>query len=236
MGNFKKYFLIFCFLSLQVSAQKEFAINGVVLDSDSLTAIPFTYVINTRTGNGTLSDFNGRFTISGLNKDTISFSYIGYLKKKVLVGFIPQVSDTTKQFYRVIMRKAIYELGTITINSFQIKPYERQYMERVINRPRATGIDAFSSPISALYEQFSRRGRESRKLAEIFERIFMEEQIAQKLNAEILRKLTGDDTIDFEKFRKFCYTCPDDFILRNEGYVLYDAIMQCYRRWIREKN
>lgn len=226
-------FLIF--ISLDLISQREFLINGVVLESDSQTVIPFVYVINTKTGNGSLSDFNGRFTVRGSNKDTLIFSYVGFLKKKVLLGLVPSINDSTKQFVKIIMRKTVYELGAVTIQSFQIKPYERDYMNRVINRPKATGIDAFSSPITALYDQFSRRGRENRKLAEIFERIFIEEQIAQKFNPEILRKLTGDENIDFEKFRRFCYTCPDEFILRNDGYELYDAIMQCYNRWLREK-
>ena len=35
------------------------------------------------------------------------------------------------------------------------------------------------------------------------EEIFIKEAVAKKFNAETLRKLTGDDTIDFERFRIF---------------------------------
>lgn len=231
----KTFFILSIFLISKTIAQKEYTIQGVVLESDSQNVIPFTYVINSRTGNGSLTDFNGRFIVRGTDKDTLIFSYIGYLKKKVLIGLVHNASDSTKVFQKIILRKSVYELGDVTINAFKIKDYEREYMNRVINRSRPTGLDAFSSPFTAFYEQFSRRGREKRKLSEIFERIFIEEQVAKKFNPEILRKLTGDDQIDFERFRKFCYTCNDEFIIRNEGYDLYEEIMRCYKRWIKEK-
>jgi hypothetical protein len=217
-----------------VFAQRNYLVQGVVVEEDSATAVPFAYVINARTGNGCLTDFNGKFSITGSEKDTIVFTYIGFAKKKVLVGLIRNSSDTTKQFLKVTLHKTIYTLDGFSVTAFKIKPSERAYMERVINRPRPTGIEAFQSPITALYEAFSHKGKANRKLAAIFEQIFIDEQVAQKFNPEILRRLTGDETIDFERFRKYCYSVTDDFILSHEGYDLYEAIMGCYKRWKKE--
>ncbi len=235
MKSFQKYLYLLLSLSflgtVNLSAQRNFQIQGTIFEDDSTTFIPFAYVINLRTGNGCMSDYNGRFTISGANEDTIVISYIGYLKKKMLIGLIANSNDSVKGPVKVILPKNMITLNTFTATAFKIKPYEREYMERIIHRPRALGVNALASPITALYEQYSRKGRESRKLAAIFEQIFIEEQIARKFNPEILRQLTGDDTIDFERFRKYCYTISNDFILTHDGYELYEPIMQCYRRW-----
>jgi hypothetical protein len=85
--------------------------------------------------------------------------------------------------------------------------------------------------ITALYMQFSKRGKEQRKLAEIFEQILIDEQVAQKLNPEILRKLTGDDNLNFEQFRRYCFSLTDYYILSHDGYDLYYKVMECYYRW-----
>jgi hypothetical protein len=82
--------------------------------------------------------------------------------------------------------------------------------------------------------QFSKKGKEQQKLAKIFEDIFIQEEIGKKFNGETLRKLTGDENIDFEKFRKYCYYLSNDFIINNEGYDLYYRVMDCYYRWKEE--
>ena len=61
-----------------------------------------------------------------------------------------------------------------------------------------------------------------------------EVQVFKKFNGETLRKLTGDETIDFEKFRKYCYYLSNDFIINTEGYDLYYRVMDCYYRWKEE--
>jgi hypothetical protein len=227
--------IIFSVISLfSLQAQRNFLINGVITESDSNAIMPYVYVINARTGNGTISDHNGRFTVTGYNSDTLVFTFVGFLRKKVLVANIPSLSDSTKKFYKITMHQAMVNLNTISVAAFKIKPAERAYMERVIKAPKVQGIDYASSPITALYEQFSRAGRERRKLAAIFEQIFIEEQVSKKFNPEILRKLTGDDTIDFERFRKFSFELNDAFILTHDGYDLYEAIMKSYQRWLRE--
>ena len=95
-------------------------------------------------------------------------------------------------------------------------------------------INAMESPISALYMQFSKKGKEQRKLAAIFEEIFIKEAVEKKFNAEVLRKLTGDDTIDFDRFKKYCFYLSNEFIMSHEGYELYYRVMDCYYRWKEE--
>ena len=216
------------------NAQQKYLIQGIITEEDSISPIPFAYVINTSTGNGSLCNYDGKFSILASDNDSISFSYLGYLKRTIHVRRIKNLNDSTKIYLRIILLKNIFLLKTYDVYDFKIKPYEREYMNRVINRPRITGINSLESPISALYDAFSRKGKANRKLASLYEQMLIDELVEKKFNPEILRRLTGDETIDFEKFRRYCYNISDQFIIMNDGYDLYAPIMERYRKWKKE--
>ena len=207
-------------------------IKGIVTEPDSITPMPFVYVINSQTGQGQMSDGNGKFTVIANDKDSIIFSFVGYVRLKIAAG---KLYKGVYKECKVIMKEMEYKLNQVVVSDFKLKPYEKDYMKRVIEGSKTKVVNAMESPISALYMQFSQKGKEQRKLAKIFEDIFIQEAVAKKLNAETLRKLTGDDSIDFEKFRKYCYYLSNDYIINHDGYDLYYRVMDCYYRWKEEK-
>lgn len=207
-------------------------IKGRIVESDSNTVMPFVYIINKSTGNGTMSDNSGNFYLRTNTNDTLVVSFVGYVRLKLPVN---KLRADEKGEVTIVMKKIVYALGPITVTTFKLKPYEREKMKKVIEDAKIRPVDAISSPITALYNQFSKRGKEQRKLAAIFEQVFIEEQVNQKLNPEILRKLTGDETIDYEKFRRYCYPLTDYYILNHDGYDLYYKVMECYYRWKDER-
>jgi len=108
-------------------------------------------------------------------------------------------------------------------------------MKRYVKQNAAPkGINAIESPITALYDHFSRKGKERSKLQQIFEQILMQEEVAKKFNPEILRQLTEDEFIDYDAFRRYCWRISDQYILSHDGYDLYAPIMDCYRHWKRD--
>ncbi len=229
----KNKFIFFCFFGfIGLFGQSQTLIKGIVTEPDSLTPMPFVYVINAQSGQGQMSDGNGYFSIIANDKDSIIFSFVGYVRLKI------PASQLHKESYKpckVVMQETVYKLNQVIVSEFKLKPYEKDYMRRVIQGSKTKPMNVIESPISALYLKFSHKGKEQRKLAQIFEEIFMQEEIAKKFNPEILRKLTGDDRIDFEKFRKYCYYLSNDFIINHDGYELYARIMDCYYRWKDEK-
>ncbi|MBK8368605.1 MAG: carboxypeptidase-like regulatory domain-containing protein [Bacteroidetes bacterium] len=216
-------------LSFQGFSQN--VIKGIITQPDSTTPIPFVYVINSTTGHGQMSDGNGKFSIIANDRDSIIFSFVGYIRLKIPASKLYKGFKETK----VVMIETAYKLNQVVVSDFKLKPYEKDYMKRVIQGSKQNVVNAMESPISALYMQFSQKGKEQRKLAAIFENIFIEEAVAKKFNAEVLRKLTGDETIDFEKFRKYCYYLSNDYIINHDGYDLYYRVMDCYYRWKDEK-
>ena len=217
------------FLSLQGFAQN--VIKGIITESDSVSPMPFVYVINASNGHGQMSDGNGKFSIVASDRDSIIFSFVGYIRLKIPASKLYKGFKESK----VVMIETAYKLNQVVVSDFKLKPYEKDYMKRVIQGSKTSVVNAMESPISALYMQFSQKGKEQRKLAAIFEEIFIQEAVAKKFNAETLRKLTGDDTIDFERFRKYCYYLSNDYIINHDGYDLYYRVMDCYYRWKDEK-
>ncbi len=207
----------------------QFLIKGVVVESDSTTVVPFVYVINKSNGNGTMTDNEGRFSLSTQINDTLICSSIGFSKQYLSVS--EAIKTSNKGEVKLVMMKQYINLNTVTVNTFKYKPYERMYMNDIIERSKIRQMDYATSPISALYMRFSKEGKQISKLAKIFESILIEEQVQKKLSKQILTRLIGDDTIDYEAFRKYCYEANDYYIITHEGIELYTKVMDCYRRW-----
>ena len=84
--------------------------------------------------------------------------------------------------------------------------------------------------IVSFFKRYPLKTKKEKDL-EIFEQILVREEVEKKFNPEILRQLTEDQFIDFERFRRYCWYVNDEYILSHEGYELYAPIMDCYRRW-----
>jgi hypothetical protein len=228
---FRKIILAaFCACSMSANAQQ--LLKGRVFSSDS-SAMPFVYLINKSNGNGTMSDSEGRFSMLSSAADTLICAYIGFLKLQLPVS---KVARDVNGEARIVMTPLPFNLSQVNVTAFRIKPYEREYMQDIIDRSRMKKMDMAYSPITALYMRYSKEGRQINKLAKIFEQLLIDEQVGKKFNREILLRLTGDDKIDFDAFRKYCYYLDDQFIIHSEGVELYSRIMDCYKRYKAELN
>ncbi|MBA3663203.1 MAG: carboxypeptidase-like regulatory domain-containing protein [Bacteroidetes bacterium] len=227
--NFLK---VIFFLLLPANFLAQQLIKGVIVERDSATLMPFVYIINKSNGNGTMSDNDGRFTLLSKSDDTLICSYVGYAKLYVPVK---SLKSNEKGLVKLIMGQQMVNLNTVTVTTFKIKPYERDYMQKIIDESKIRKLDYLGSPITALYMQYSKEGRQIRKLAKIFEDLFDQEQVAKKLTPEILARLTGDENIDFEAFRRYCYYISNYFIINHEGAELYSKVMDCYKTFKAER-
>jgi hypothetical protein len=207
-------------------------IKGFVVENDSSTIMPFVYIINKSNGNGTMSDNDGKFMLYTNSNDTLVCSYIGFAKLIIPVKDIPV---NKKGEARLVMTALPVNLAPVYITAFTYKPYEREYMNDIIDRSRIKTMDYFGSPVTALYMRYSKEGRQINKLAKIFEGLLIEEQVQKKLSREILVRLTGDEKIDYYAFRKYCYYVNDQFIISHDGIELYSRVMECYKRWKAER-
>jgi hypothetical protein len=217
---------LLCFFVRRADAQK--IIRGVVVEQDSVTVMPFVYIINKSNGNGTMSDNDGKFSLATSIDDTLICSYFAHTRLHIPVR---KLNPDARGEVKLVMIQLPVSLAAVTISTFKFRPYEREYMTDIIEKSRIRSLDYANSPISALYMQYSREGKQIRKLAKIFEDLLIEEQVQKKLSREILARLTKDDHIDYDAFRRYCYYVSDYFIISHDGVDLYSRVMECYKRW-----
>lgn len=59
--------------------------SGVIIKADDLTSVPYTTVRIKNTRRGTISDYNGYFSIVATKKDTLTFSAIGFKENAFII-------------------------------------------------------------------------------------------------------------------------------------------------------
>jgi hypothetical protein len=215
-------------LSLTGFSEAQQVIKGVVVEHDSTTVLPFVYIINKSNGNGTMSDNDGRFMLTSSPNDTLICSYVGFQKLYVPVS---SLLKNEKGEVKLVMRQSAVQLAPVNITAFKIQPYERAYMNDIIERSVIRKLNYASSPFTSVYMRYSKEGKQIQKLARIFENILIEEEVQRRLSREILVRLTGDDKIDYYAFRRYCYYLNDQYIVTHEGAELYSRVMDCYKTW-----
>ncbi len=76
--------LLLVFLLGSLTAFSQRTVTGTVIDSETQAPLPGANVIEAGTSNGTITDFDGNFTLeTKANSGAISISYVGYINKKM---------------------------------------------------------------------------------------------------------------------------------------------------------
>ena len=202
--------------------------------------MPFAYVVNKNSTTGTLTDASGKFSIPVKMGDTISFSYLGYGVTRI---FTHQLKDSVKNSMlsiKVFLRQKANELRPVLITNHSFTKEEKEYYKskvdaykRVVSSPFVSGPTGAGLSIDALYYTFSKKGKELQKLSEIYQQLLIDETREHRLSDEKLRMLCGNDTLNVNAFRRYCYL-PDQFILSSSDYELYVAVKKYYEMYRRK--
>lgn len=225
------FVLIFPLLN---KAQSLVIISGQVYDKESKLPLPKLMVINKRTNNGIFADEEGNFSIKVLQSDTILFSAVGFkLKKICLKDSIPK-----NYFYmRVPLEKLFYTLKEVSI----FAPRTLKEIDKDIGLLDSTksyqtfeNINAVESPITYLYERFSKFGRSKQRVME-----WQNEDLKRDILKSLFRLYIKHDIIDlteeeFDAFIKYC-NLSEEFIKNASQFELVMAIKGKYEtfqyRW-----
>ena len=224
--------LLICF-SINALAQNSVIISGQAFDKESKLPLPKLMVINNRTNQGVFADAEGKFAITGLQSDTILFSAIGFLVKKVCV-----IDSTAKKKYyvEVTLQKLQYTLKEISVfASRNLNEIQRDIDKLGVKKGYSIdGLDALGSPITYLYERFSKFGRSKQKVAE-----WENEDLKRDILKDLFRLYVKHDIIDlndseFDSFIKYL-NLSDEFIQNATQFELVMAIKGKYEsfkyRW-----
>ena len=85
--------------------------SGVVVESDSLRAIPYTSIIVKNNNRGTISDFFGYYSFVAQKNDTVEFTAIGYSSAQYVIP--DSLSSYTYSLIQVLKKDTIYLQTTV---------------------------------------------------------------------------------------------------------------------------
>lgn len=204
---------------------KEVNLYGHVKDTLNRPGFYNLFIVNKTAGRGVFGKPDGSFSITVNPGDSIFFTIAGYqtLKLRVIAD-----SSCSHEFRGVInpveFKKeevVVYPLKTLT----QLKE-ERERLAQVETRI-VTGYQALKSPITALYQEFSRRERMKRKVSEL-----QHQENIELVVKELIRVYVSYDIIELkeEEFLEFIsfLNLNEDFLRLASDYELIMYIKEKY--------
>jgi CarboxypepD_reg-like domain len=230
--------LLFFFLvvfSLGLNAQKIY-VMGKVLDKKTLQPVDLASIKNIRTQSGTKTNKKGDFFLPSYMLDSIEFSSIGYKSvrhafKKVVKDTVLYLEQEAVQLQEVVIFGKNDQKLQAEINDLLSEP-ERSKKFRMQDAANYAGISGGSlslSPITMLYDAFSKEGKSKRRLAFDIQQDRRVYYATFRFNriAGFSTKLSGEE---LEKFKDFS-RLSNDFILNATDYDLTYSILQAWKKY-----
>ena len=222
------------FLPFYLLSQPLITISGQAYDKESKLPLPKLMVINKRTNNGVFADVEGRFSISVRQTDTILFSAIGFKLKKICLK-----DSTQKSIYNlyVPLEKLYFYLKEVSVFAPRtLKEIDKDIYN--LDSTKAyrsyTDINGIESPITYLYERFSKFGRSKQKVAEWENEDLKRDILKDLFRLYIKHDIIGLNEEEFDAFIRYC-NLSEDFIKSASQLELVMAIKGKYEtfkdRW-----
>ncbi len=203
-------------------------VRGEVLGPDG-RGLPGCMIVNRSTGEGKFGSASGRFVFQVHALDTLQFASIGF---RTVSRIVPEEEaplggwSWSVHLVRIAVEVATAEviaprdLGEIIRDIEALGYDERAY--------RTSGIDALSSPITFLYEQFNRLERSKREVARL-----ENEDRRKSLLRELLGKYVNYDILELQEseFEAFLeYMDPGEAVLK--ALTQYEFILWTKERFV----
>lgn len=210
---------VILFLSSSLLAQN-IRLKATLLETDSFSRIPFAIVSLKGKMDATITDESGNFDIMCAKTDTLVISHVTYKKT-----FIPvrRVWDTANRNIRIIISRKDVDLVQVTISGKRLTKEKKEEYQRHLDRYQPT----ISSPISAIYEKFSRKGKERSKMDEIYEGLLLRDLLEQRLPPRKLFLITNDRSVTLDDLLILC-PVSNYFAGNASDYVFFLHFSKCW--------
>lgn len=113
MKEKRKWFLaLFLMLATLTWAQGTITVSGQVTDQQNEPLIGVTVLVDGQQAGGTVTDFDGNYTIKAPAKATLKFSYIGYADQRIPVGGKNVINVKMKEDAELLQEVVVVGFGT----------------------------------------------------------------------------------------------------------------------------
>jgi hypothetical protein len=206
---------------------QEVAISGVVSGGDGEHTFYDLMIVNRRTRTGKFANTDGSFTVQAQRNDTLLIGAGGYVTRTVPLGEFP---DAELDKLRITLRPWSIDLQPVavlpqrTLKEIQADIEKLGYNEKDY---RETGINALESPITFLYESFSRRERSKRTVAQLENEDRKRELLKELLQQYVDYGIINLSDESFDDFIDFC-NVPEDVL---KGLSQYDFLVYVKKKY-----
>ncbi|OOQ61481.1 peptidase associated/transthyretin-like domain-containing protein [Mucilaginibacter pedocola] len=184
-------FLLLCATQLTAFAQQK-EVTGIVFDKDNNTRIAKVNVLNSTTGKSVYNTFKGEFIIAANIGDVLIFSkqefHSDTLKVKDLAALAVYLKPKAIQLKEVTVRDSV--LGPKRKYLATKTDFNRIYGSIGNRDLLSVGQGSVGFSIDALYNMFSRSGRNAEHLKQIIDRDYMQAQIDYRFNKSFVAGIT----------------------------------------------
>lgn len=222
----RKLALLFA-VAVTASVAQEVSVHGQVEGGDGEKVFYDLMIVNRRLRTGAFGGVDGSFTVTAQRNDTLLIGAGGYVTRTVPLS---EYADAELAALRVVLRPWQIELKPVavlperTLKEIQEDINKLGYNERDY---RESGVDAFQSPITFLYQEFSRRERSKRLVAELVNEDRKRELLRELLHKYVQYEIINLGNESFDDFIDFC-AVPDEVI---KGLSQYDFLIYVKKKY-----
>ncbi len=221
-------FLFFLFFSIFLNAQTEYVkVKGKVVDSIDGEGISTMMAVDKNSGSGTFGNGDGDFVINLEKGDILLVGAIGY---ETISFAIPDDYEGTVLVKTFYMEKLVVTLPVVDIiPERELKEIQEDIEDLGYDKQdyQLSGINALSSPITFLYQSFSRRERSIRKVAELENEDRRRELLKELFNRYVDFDIIQLENDEFDDFIDFCNI--SEYFLKNSSQ--YDFLVHVKKRF-----
>jgi len=212
---------------LLTSAQELVTIHGRVITNTDEHTYYDLMIVNRRTRSGTFGNADGTFTVQALRTDTLMIGSIGHRTGILCLADSVERAIYDVRIRLVPLRVQLAEVEILPERTLKEIQADIDKLGYKASDYKLTTVNAFESPITALYQEFSRRERSKRQVAEL-----RNEDAKRELLRELLHKYVEYEIINlgnesFDDFIDFC-AVPDEVI---KGLTQYDFLVYVKKKY-----
>jgi hypothetical protein len=228
--------LIFNIMSNNILSQnKNIAIIGKVINSETRKPIPFAHLINFSTARGTISDTIGTFKLKlDTGNNSIKISSIGYYTKTIYLN-----TENIKVPYVIELKERIYQILQVEVYPFTKKEFKHDFVYKEIPKDTIALIEDVMktrwNSVEVLRgltptRQIPLNFKTNIERQEILLAKIKEYSALKTSNLALMKQITnfeGKKLYDFDRYCKFSY----NFLKNAPEYYIYIKITEKFEEF-----
>ena len=225
---------LLCAVQVTAAFAQEKTVDGIVFDKDTKERIARVNIVNTRSNASYYNNLKAEFKIKALAGDVLIFSKTGYFNDTVTVknetSLVVYLKPSSVQLREVSIRSVVTPLEQLNRTK---KDYTKIY-GHLADKDLLSSVSGIGAGLSidALYNMFSREGRNAAKLRATIDRDYRENVVDYRFNRTLVGSVTGLDGAKLTDFM-FKYRPPYYLVLNDNDYDFIKYIRTSYKRYLR---